>query len=140
MNRDNLKKLADYLVSGKTRMEFDMSNYCLSGHSRISKPEHHDCGTVGCAIGHGPAAGIPVIDRDNTWFWYADRVFQCDMDEWDWCFSQDWLFVDNTPQGAAYRIYYMLDHGVPDDAYEQRISAKDYVFKDHVKEWEAAQS
>lgn len=33
---------------------------------------------------------------------------------YDWLFSDGWLDYDNAPEGAAKRILYMLEHGVPD--------------------------
>ena len=80
-HRDNLLKLADYLATLPDDYEqFDMTEYmaerdgtyweALNIYER-SKPV---CGTVACAVGHGPAAGIRVYD-DVDWSDYADRVF-----------------------------------------------------------------
>lgn len=131
MNRENLKKLADYLSAGNTGMVFSMHDYCTSGDNDYDvdyyDPFKYTCGAVGCAVGHGPYAGIPVGVNDHTWDMYCERVFGVDEDEWDWCFSSMWRFVDNTPQGAAKRIYFMLERGVPANFVEQ-MQGIGYVF------------
>lgn len=124
--RQNLLKLADYLSKFQAAPErqFDMSVF---DPSRKAHSTQSTCGSVGCAIGHGPYAGIPKQCRES-WIHYWQRVFlppkhfDCFADEtdpWAWCFSEDWVSMDNTAAGAAKRIYWLLDHGVPDDADDQ---------------------
>lgn len=111
--RDNLKKLADYLLSGNLRAEFDMENFSES-HQH---PDSKTCGSVGCAVGHGPYAGI-MKDEYETWNSYSSRVFGCGVIStnhmlFTWCFDSDWKVVDNTSKGAAKRVLYVLKNGVP---------------------------
>ena len=74
-----------------------------------------NCGTVGCAAGHGPSFGIKV-KKGESWAGYVERVFTDGDDKiYRWCFHQLWADCDNTPQGAALRILYMLDYGIPED-------------------------
>jgi len=52
----------------------------------------------------------------ESWAEYSFRIFGMDEEdegEWDWCFSGDWSDVDNTNQGAAKRIVYLIEHGLP---------------------------
>jgi hypothetical protein len=111
LNRENLEKLAAYL-SGELAADFDM--YLFSDN------EHRDyagcCGSVGCAIGHGPYAGIEKHSND-LWVEYSERAFGLDRysKEWRWCFSEAWSDVDNSPEGAAGRIRYYLECGLPKD-------------------------
>jgi hypothetical protein len=72
------------------------------------------CGTVACAIGHSIAAGVVPPECVLSWRLIAEEFFVHDNSiEWSWCFDADWQTVDNTPKGAARRIYYMLRNGVP---------------------------
>lgn len=109
MNRTNLEILADYLESEKLKADFSMEIYSEDGADY--KPV---CGSVGCAIGHGPYAGLPKRPKE-TWYAYADRVFGLPPTEWRWCFSAYWARSDNTPEGAAKRIRYLLKRGAPPD-------------------------
>lgn len=128
----NLKKLADYLAKGNTEKIFNMEEFCTGSYENYDDEtialENYDCGTAACAMGHGPAAGIkPFLHED--WWDYSRRAFGIDQSEMDagfdafqWMFSSVWAHIDNTPQGAAARIYWFLDHGekVPEDYLEQR--------------------
>jgi len=104
--RGNLEQLAAYLRSGNLQAEFDMGGY--SDH----------CGSVGCAVGHGPYAGIPK-NEEELWHSYSDRVFVESIRAESWMFDADWELVDNTPEGAAARIEWFLEHGVPDNWVQQ---------------------
>ena len=115
-HRDNLLKLADYLATLPDDYEqFNMSDYmqdsdgCVVYITDQSKPS---CGTVACAVGHGPAAGIRVYG-DVGWSDYADRVFgKMFDDDFTYMFGSIWSDYDNTPKGAAARIrtYVALGH------------------------------
>lgn len=85
------------------------------------------CGTVACAAGHGPAAGILVPLRFRrggrvNWSEYSE-LFVGEADEyrghWDWCFGGMWSRVDNHHWGAAARIRFLLDHGSPPAEFER---------------------
>jgi hypothetical protein len=81
-----------------------------------TESERTRCGTVGCAIGHGPYAGIKKR-RNETWTRYAERVF---TNGWfyqplyQFLFEGDWWQVDDTREGVVKRIHYALKYGVPD--------------------------
>lgn len=112
---ENLKRLADYLANGNLLAEFDMGSYAEDSFAARAC----DCGTIGCAAGHGPYAGIPKR-TDERWAHYVYRCFLPDMagnslEVFYWLFSPIWANTDNTPQGAAKRIYYALEYGVPVD-------------------------
>jgi hypothetical protein len=95
MNTENLKKLADYLLSDKLRAKFDMSVFSDHSHMDYAK----NCGSVGCAVGHGPYAGIPKNVKEY-WRDYSHRVFEIGGN-WDWCFNNGWVNIDNTPPGSS---------------------------------------
>jgi len=104
------------------------------------------CPTVACALGFGIAAGIrPRLDE--SWIAYAERCFGAysdiagllrdeNEDEdaktshrrrlWDFLFSSAWTGVDNTRAGAAAKIRYALDRGLPSaDDIERMVSGYD---------------
>jgi hypothetical protein len=101
----NLRTLAEYLLSGDLEADFDMRTY--GDIESIHRSEN--CGSVGCAVGHGPYAGIPKR-KEEGWFWYAERVFGVyDSLLFQYLFSSEWKGYDNTPQGAANRILAFLE-------------------------------
>lgn len=132
--RENFVKLANYLDRlPSSYKEFDMSMFAVSidsdnpARSIVVTPAklRPGCGTVCCALGHGPLAGIEVGDAPD-WLSYSENflslVFTLETQRsiandnaWDWCFASDWDVVDNTASGAAARIRWMLNHGVPED-------------------------
>lgn len=91
----------------------------------------NNCGTVACALGHGPAAGIPLakahlqtkkvkgvsIVTDINFGAYSKRFVTNQYSrEWDFLFSGDWAGTDDHHWGAAARIRFLLDKGgVPAD-------------------------
>lgn len=135
----NLKTLANYLLSlPADYKKFDMSNYAeINYRKQISFSDFHmreyqsafcfpdvsnnenECGTSACAVGHGPAAGIPVGNAQK-WSQYCITNFidnesnATTSNMWDWCFSARWGNFDNSVHGAARRILYMIEYGVPD--------------------------
>jgi hypothetical protein len=140
--RSNLLKLADYLEALPANYEhFNMAYYARhfggcdigagdGGALPATAPEKFlsNCGTIACAVGHGPAAGIPMqkseyeaVERDPVnhgidWDSYAERVFGANLDGnlWHFLFSASWRFIDNTALGAAARIRYVLERGLPE--------------------------
>lgn len=122
MNKTNLNKLADYLIALPAAYKgFDMGGYCgtkIDGGSYKQPSEVlNSCGSVGCAVGHGPyVSGLEAIAEDS-WAGYIMRVFGVDGEgiEYGWLFSGNWTYTDNTALGAALRIRYMLEHGIPDN-------------------------
>lgn len=129
--RDNLRKLANYLMDlpAERADQFDMQCFAsrLDGEGvfphALPLSEPPPCGTVCCAAGHGPAAGIATKHAKSTWSEYIHDAFgvQWESAECKWCFSGGWYVFDNTHHGAAKRILWMLDKGVPDNWCEQMI-------------------
>lgn len=129
--RANLSKLADYLEKlPEDYREFDMSRFCGSptGPFITAMPL---CGSVGCAVGHGPDAGIPPL-ADEKWDEYSNRVFiSAHMGgAWEWCFSGAWSDTDNTPQGAAARIRWFLEKDLPADWFDQMVGRSPLCYKE----------
>lgn len=110
----NLDKLATYLEAlPADYAHFGMNNY----HTGSDPLQPAECGTVACAVGHGPAAGVALsedeIDWDGqpSWDDYSARALisvRTSDKEWLWCFSGEWVYCDNTHHGAAKRIRYLL--------------------------------
>ena len=116
-NLETLKRyLAEYTIGSSpvafTMRRFDDDRYFglpLGGATRRT-----DCGTVGCAVGHAPYAGIPKV-LTESWEVYAQRVFGVSPDHnliaWEWLFEADWADRDrDTAYEAAQRIQYYLDN------------------------------
>ena len=103
--RANLERLAAHLDLGVTNLQFDMAHY------------NSECGTIGCACGHGPSLGITKYDSEG-WTRYAAPAFGVSEAHaaWYWLFAASWADIDNTPRGAAARIRYVLKHGIPENA------------------------
>lgn len=141
MNRKNLRKLATYLGNLPRNYDaFEMEIF-FSGTSREAENEYAErnggvgaCGAVACAVGHGPSAGIlfpPASEESELWIlsnhnplpelipdWteYSKLNFINNSEnpgEWEWCFGGGWTHVDNTPQGAAARIRWLLAGNTP---------------------------
>jgi hypothetical protein len=121
--RANLDKLATYLEGLpadyghfgmrswiRARSEAAEKNYALNNGGVSS------CGTVACAVGHGPAAGILVpktmVRADGvSWYQYACLFTDNTGYDHEWCFDSEWAAYDNTHHGAAARIRLLLDRG-----------------------------
>lgn len=70
------------------------------------------CGPVACAI----RAGIAALPGED-WRAYQTRILGATFDSplEDWLLSSLWVQTDNTAIGAAMRLMYVLDYGVPED-------------------------
>lgn len=118
IHKERLEKLADYLSNGIPEDRFTMARY------RKSDDMQHICGTAGCALGWSPAimdketfssflngkAEIHFAKISEDYFGVEDG-----SEVWHYLFGIGWQYIDNTPQGAAARIRYFLENGVPDD-------------------------
>lgn len=133
--KSNLKKLADYLIKLPEDYEhFDMSIFYHTTNDDTMAYEYmvpsilnlNRCGTVACALGHGPAAGIIPDDLGISWEEYSSYFINEDFEDglWPFLFSDDWTGIDNTPQGAAKRIYWILDGN---EVFEIGIEGQDRV-------------
>jgi hypothetical protein len=108
--------MRDYL-RGPLKAKFDMEVFC-EGQERCST----ECGSVGCVIGQATYAIEPKMPSED-YIEYSERVFGLSRwtPGWEWCFSGHWAGdreekqppVDNTPEGAADRINYYLEYGLP---------------------------
>lgn len=134
--RANLRKLADFLSTKADPERFDIRNYRITddGYENFLKPSEPEpeCGTICCAAGYGPTAGIPA-QKHETWETYVTRAFGAlpdasDYNLWDWAFSAKWVDIDNTPAGAARRIRHYLEHGLPTNIQEQLYGDEPYLF------------
>ena len=125
--RANLEKLATHLEAlPADYSHFDMGSYFKKPTEQYgSDPKDaaaHTCGSVACAIGHGPFAGIPIGIYEYYWTNYAERVFgfsDANDGAGEYLFSNKWEYVDNTAAGAAARIRSVLEDGCPVDWREQ---------------------
>jgi hypothetical protein len=117
--RDNLAILADVLASPERRralapdVGFDMADY---------RHEHDSCGTVACAAGWGPIAGIAKRHKFGGWLPYCAEAFGAGVADLGgnyelhrYLFGGDWCYVDQSPEGAANRIRTVLADGIPLD-------------------------
>jgi hypothetical protein len=129
VNKSNLTILADYLDTLPSP-RFDMTYFARDEHDEVlTRPVTHECATVACAVGWGPAAGIPVNDA-SCWTQYSRDAFglEPNLDAWNWCFAGAWSHIDNSPAGAAKRIRHLIEVGLPWDAERQRHGLTPYIF------------
>jgi hypothetical protein len=130
-HRENLLKLARYLWDlPEDYTHFDMETFFDGpdpiGHCPPQNAQRPGgCGTVACALGHGPAAGVKPSDNVAGWYSYSLEAFGLPghSTEWLWCFSDTWRQKDNTPRGAAKRIFYMLERRSPRSGWTPDIYA-----------------
>lgn len=144
----NLLKLARYLLEQQPK-NFDMGFFSRrKDGTRLPLSDITDmtgvaeCGAVGCAIGHGPAAGVPALPGED-WTAYRQRAFIAsgeDHDQievsnvfWNWCFASQWTSFDNTAAGAGLRIAYYLQNGLTPDSRKAawHVSHKEMNHVDH---------
>lgn len=141
----NLRKLADGLSKlPEDYTKFTMADFVVDNggwndgfkytSTLCALLDMHKCGTSGCAVGHGPLLGIGVEefnDCEGAWGTYCQKVLinrVVDEEAWDWCFSSDWTHVDNTPHGAARRILWLLDKGLPEYWEEQMCGVEQLCY------------
>jgi hypothetical protein len=129
VNIENLTILADFLDT-LPAPKFDMLFFARDEHYEVlDRPETYECATVACAIGWGPAAGIP-LNGAVSWTGYSRYAFGLhpQLGPWNWCFAGAWSRIDNTPAGAAKRIRHLINHGLPENAEAQRHGEEPYIF------------
>ena len=124
MNRENLSRMADYIETVLQR-NFNMRRF------RTGQRTAHECGSVGCVIGHCTILDkrpLPIlrsgdIDFDEWSEHFTGLDWFYDKDEWAYLFSSDWETIDNTPTGAAKRIRYLIENGLPRNSYKQILGS-----------------
>jgi len=135
--RSNLQKLVAYLKTGKSPIGFDMNMFLSDPYDDegANATIKHNCGSIGCLVGHGPQAGIKPHNYEG-WDSYAQRVFGSEnfptskaYPIWDWLFDTYWSDVDNTPEGGIARVEYALAHGIPSN-YENQMRGKEELCYD----------
>lgn len=117
INKENLLKMADHIETVPPET-FDMGCYWDD-----IEPE---CNSVGCIIGHCTKLDPNInryLDSDGDikfTSWSEDFTgIGCNTSAWDYLFSHEWAAVDNTRTGAAKRIRYFVEHGLPEDWKDQ---------------------
>ena len=129
MKRENLQLMADHLKNNVNQDNFDMYEYRTDDYD-LSNPV---CGSVGCTVGT-----CTVLDVENVMNNFIKSNGKIDFGawsedftgmywteaEWGWCFHSKWKTTDNTPTGAALRIEWLLNHGLPEN-WESQIFRKE---------------
>jgi len=119
MKRENLQLMADHLKTNVIPENFHMNQY--RGDDDFKNPV---CGSVGCTVGTCSVLDVENVienftDSDGVidfLDWSVDFTgllgveYEC---EWEWCFGSTWATTDNTPTGAALRIEWLLNNGLP---------------------------
>ena len=133
MKRENLQLMADHLKTNVIPENFHMNQY-RGDDEGFSNPE---CGSVGCTVGT-----CTVLDAKNVienftnsdgriefTAWSEDFTGLLEVEaEWDWCFSSTWATTDNTPTGAALRIEWLLNNGLPENWFCQMYGKEDLCY------------
>jgi len=117
MNKDNLRKMAEYIRTIPENL-FDMQIFRAPGNYK-----EVECNSVGCVIGHCTHLDADNVLRNYTRFHddsirfhkWAEDFTEMGMysASFQWCFDSEWADVDNTPEGAARRIEWLIDKGLP---------------------------
>lgn len=121
MNRENLKKLADFIKTVPQEI-FDMRDI------RRGRTDNAECDSVGCVIGHATVLYEGELPRysdsgsiDFSAFW--NRFGELPFIDSSWIVCSSWKYVDNTPLGASKRIEWLLKHGLPKN-WENQMNGK----------------
>lgn len=124
--QENFVALAKHLVllvvEGERyeRAEFDISETALdltTGDQLLPDQVGAHDGPLACGVlGHAVRAGLKALPGE-TWRDYQARVLGAEFDSplEDWLTSVWWRKTDGTADGAAMRLMYVLDYGVPGD-------------------------
>jgi len=120
MNTENLLKMAAHIRT-IPQDRFEMG---------VFRPYYdyvaQECFTVGCVIGHCTALDNPGNiprhkdgDIDFRGWSVSFTGLSLNSSCWYWCFSSNWEDVDNTPEGAARRIEWLVENGLPANWHSQ---------------------
>ncbi len=118
---DNLIILGRHLVLNANAIRASGGMAFGESMDAIASPQGVAAGTGGGLppLAHGPRAGLsPQPDED--WAGYCRRVFGVGDEPGviTWLQSPLWRKTDPSPEGAALRIAYVLDYGLPHDHVE----------------------
>jgi hypothetical protein len=130
MDVENLRKLAAFLRTVPNE-KFGMQRFADLRHENVwvATPQdvaQHGCGTAGCALGWSVSLFVPPKPRscDNQltmWKGHSYKHFGIRSGaRWEWLFGGDWAEGDDTPDGAADRIDWLIEHGLPKDWKDQQ--------------------
>lgn len=117
--RQNLAVLSDYLRNlPEDYGQFSMDNYA-NNDANPDEVDTNECGTIACAVGHGPAAGLkpePGMDWDD----YEQKMFGVGLMRED-DLHQAWVYMfgpnhpdDATEAADRIQTYLKNDCEVPD--------------------------
>jgi len=149
--RENLRVLSDFLYTNREKVNhaFDMAVFfntdTILKSSNVNKPTRkqladlanaNECGASACAVGWC-ATVIPPIDEDFLMghlmyqrYWprvllYEDEV--CPINEmFTFLFDSEWVYVDDSAEGAAFRIALALDNGMDLEKTSRALGCADY--------------
>lgn len=133
MNRENLKKMADYL-RGDLQAEFNMKFY--NEYDLTSEGDRNVCGTVGCILGH--ATFLFPKPQAYSFPYFGEDTFEISSYSitFDWLFHARWSDIDNTPIGAAKRIEYLLKNDIPPEWYiDIRFNIEPEIYFETIKDF-----
>ncbi len=127
INLEALIMLRDHIENNVKQSDFNMHNFRMDRDGRTKDfISSSQCGSVGCILGHMPFINNPAFctiyqdwkipnirnhdfgDRLPTldFLAYSERVLKIASNEavWDYLFSGDWAVIDNTVEGAVFRL------------------------------------
>jgi len=116
--RKRLAKLADFLDT-VPEDQFGMSDFRFEDYCA---KDLRTCGTAGCAIGWAPAImHSAIVDRFRNergridFYDISNHYYNAPVGSmlFLFLFSGGWVDIDNTAKGAAARIRYFLEKGLP---------------------------
>lgn len=118
MNNDlKTQQAANRAVLAAYLMNFPRPARCFS---MLNYEVEAECGTICCAAGHGPYAGLPMTEEERNesdkagWAAYCERTFGATGDIWSWLFCAYWASTRFfTPRDAAIRLMYLNAHDNP---------------------------
>jgi hypothetical protein len=123
--QENFVRLARHLVMASQSAEWDPTLFDMSYTAQDltsgddlapDRVAEHQGALICGLLGHAPRAGIAAL-AGETWTAYQARILGAEKDSplEDWLLSHWWSKSDNSPVGAAMRLMYVLDYGVPGD-------------------------
>lgn len=144
--QDNYVRLARYLVIASQGDAWNPANFdmrqtpidLMTGDELQPDQMAAHCGPLlGGPLGYGPLAGIAALPGED-WPAYQVRVLGVAPDSplEDWLLSALWRGADSTAVGAAMRLMYVLDYGVPEDWMEIVQGRRDSDYRDNGFLWD----